>query len=329
MFDERELQEVWYAGKPPSRTLRALAAIYAAAVAARRRLYDSGFLHTTRLRMPVVVVGNLTVGGTGKTPLVIALVEALRARGRRPGVVSRGHGADVRGTLMLSAASSAAECGDEPVLIHRNAAVPVAVGRDRVAAARLLLERSDCDVIIADDGLQHYALARDVEICVVDGARRFGNGRMLPAGPLREPPSRLQTVDLHVCNSGVAQPGEVPMTLVADIAQALSGPAGSPRSLASFAGRRVHAVAGIGHPLRFFSMLRAAGLVVDEHPFADHHPFVAADLEYGDDAPVLMTQKDAIKCAAFARANFWQVPVRAELPSTFFDDVAARISADR
>ena len=327
MLDESELQDVWYAGKPPAAILSVLEAAYAGVVAARRRLYAAGLLRATRVRVPVVVVGNLTVGGTGKTPLVIAIVEALRARGRRPGVVSRGHGATLARPRLLGPASSPADSGDEPVLIQRNAGVPVAVGRDRVATARLLLDASDCDVIVADDGLQHYALARDVEICVIDGARRFGNGRMLPAGPLREPLSRLRTIELRVCNGGVAQPAEIPMTLVGDSAMGLGAGESVATPLASFAARRVHAVAGIGHPLRFFTMLRAAGLVVDEHPFADHHPFVAADLDYGDDAPVLMTQKDAIKCAAFARPHFWQVPVRAELAAAFFDDLATRIAA--
>ena len=327
MLDERELQDVWYAGKAPSLLLRALAATYAGIIATRRRLYAAAVLGTTRLPVPVVVVGNLTVGGTGKTPLVIAVVEALRARGRKPGVVSRGHGAKLRGPRMLGPASPPADCGDEPVLISRNTAIPVAVGRDRVAAARLLLASTDCDVIVADDGLQHYALGRDIEICVIDGARRFGNGRLLPAGPLREPLTRLSIIALRVCNGGVAHPGEIPMTLVGEAAQPLVAGEAATVPLSSFAGRRVHAVAGIGHPLRFFTMLREAGIVVDEHPFADHHPFVAADFDYGDDAPVLMTQKDAIKCAAFARSNFWQVPVRAELAPEFFDDLATRIAA--
>lgn len=324
MFDADDLQAVWYAGRPPSLAQRALAAIYSCVVALRRTLYLCGVLRTERLPAPVVVVGNITVGGTGKTPLVIALVDALRARGRKPGVVSRGYGGALGHPRLLDGASTAADCGDEPLLIHRMTHAPVAVGRDRVAAARLLLAQG-CDVVIADDGLQHYALARDIEICVLDGARRFGNGRLLPAGPLREPVSRLSSVAFRVCNGG-AQPGEVQMSLHGEVALPVAG-GGSTIPLAQFAGQRVHAVAGIGNPARFFTMLRDAGLVVDEHPFADHYAFAATDLDFGDGAPVFMTQKDAVKCEAFASANFWQVPVRAELPEAFHDALAARLTA--
>ena len=203
--------------------------------------------------------------------------------------------------------------------------MPVAVGRDRVAAGRLLLAHHDCDVIVADDGLQHYPLFRNVEICVIDGARRFGNGRLLPAGPLREPLARLGTVDFRVCNGGRAQADEVPMGLVGDIAVSLRDP-GAHRPLSEFAGRRVHAVAGIGNPARFFAMLRDAGLDVAEHPFPDHHAYVAGDLDFGGDAPVLMTEKDAVKCRAFAAPDHWQVPVRAVLPASFFDAASARLA---
>ncbi len=323
MFTARDLQAVWYAGKPPSLALRVLAGIYAGIVALRIALYRSGVLRSHRLPVPVIVVGNLTVGGTGKTPLVIALVEALRARGRKPGVVSRGYGGSNQVAHVLNDESTPAQCGDEPVLIHRLASVSVAVGRNRVAAAQLLLAGGNCDVIVADDGLQHYALARDVEICVIDGARRFGNGRLLPAGPLREPLSRLQSIAFRVCNGGVALADEVPMSLIGNAVVPIGG--GGSHTLADFAGRRVHAVAGIGNPTRFFTMLRGAGLVVDERPFPDHHVFVAADFDFGDDAPVLMTQKDAIKCGSFVRANFWQVPVRTELPADFLERVLAKV----
>ena len=325
MLGERELQAVWYAGKRPSIVLRALAAVYAGVISCRRLLYRAGLLHAQRLPVPVVVVGNLTVGGTGKTPLVIALVDALRARGRRPGVVSRGYRGSVDAPRLLDRASTPFECGDEPVLIHRVTGAPVAVGRDRAAAARLLITEGQCDVVIADDGLQHYALTRDVEICVIDGARRFGNGRLLPAGPLREPLSRLESIPFHVCNGGVTLDGEVEMRLVATSAERIGTDTVTAKPLADFVGQRIHAVAAIGNPTRFFTMLRVAGLDVDEHPFADHHAFVEADLDFGDEAPVLMTQKDAVKCEAFARANHWQVPVRAQLPAAFFDAIVAKL----
>jgi tetraacyldisaccharide 4'-kinase len=187
------------------------------------------------------------------------------------------------------------------------------------------------DVIVADDGLQHYVLARDIEICVIDGARRFGNGRLLPAGPLREPESRLRDVDFIVCNGDDARKpapakagGEIPMRLAISNAVALAGPSHvSP--LAAFSGKRVHALAGIGHPQRFFDALRALGIEVIEHPFSDHHRYVAADLAFGDGLPVLMTEKDAVKCRAFAQGDWWSAPVAAELPADFFDVVAVRL----
>jgi len=321
--DQRALQEIWYGGRAPSLTLRALAFVYAAAVRLRRLLFDFGIMPRVRLPVPVIVVGNITAGGTGKTPLTIALVEALRARGWKPGVVSRGYGGDARRPLRVDADSHPAIVGDEPCLIARATAAPVVVGRDRAAAARLLLESGEVDVIVADDGLQHYRLRRDVEICVIDGARRFGNGRLLPAGPLREPVERAAAFEFRVCNGGNAQAGEVPMTLHGDEAVLLVSP--MRRRLSEFAGTGAHAVAGIANPARFFAQLRAAGIDVTEHPFPDHHAFVAADIGIGDGLPVLMTEKDAVKCAAFAGGSCWYVPVRAALPPEFFDAVAARI----
>jgi len=203
--------------------------------------------------------------------------------------------------------------------------VPLCVGRDRVAAGQMLLgQHAAVDVIIADDGLQHYPLCSTVEICVIDGARRFGNGLLLPAGPLREPVSRLNGVDFLVCNGGAERAQDTAMTLHGDIAVALADPQRC-RELREFAGQRVHAVAGIGNPQRFFSQLRAAGLDVIEHAFADHHPFVASEIDFDDQRDVLMTAKDAVKCRAFAGERHWQVPVRAELAQAFFDAVAARL----
>lgn len=319
------LPAIWYDGAPPPLWLRLLVPVYRGLRTLHRLPYSLGRKKPQRLPVPVIVVGNVTVGGTGKTPLVIALVEALRARGHKPGVISRGYGADTGTPQLLDASADAARVGDEPLLICNAADVPVAVGRDRVAAGRLLLAHHDCDVIVADDGLQHYPLFRNVEICVIDGARRFGNGLLLPAGPLREPLARLGTVDFRVCNGGRAQADEVPMSLVGDIAVSLRDPSAH-RPLSEFTGRRVHAVAGIGNPARFFAMLRDAGLDVVEHPFPDHHAYVPGDLDFGGDAPVLMTEKDAVKCRAFAAPDHWQVPVRAVLPAGFFDAVSARLA---
>ncbi|MDO1527414.1 tetraacyldisaccharide 4'-kinase [Fulvimonas sp. R45] len=302
-----------------------LAALYGVVVRLRRAGYRHGWLRSERLPAPVIVVGNLTAGGAGKTPLTLALVEALRARGRHPGVVSRGYGGRQRGPRLLGDAPDPADVGDEPCLI-RAAGVPVAVGHDRPAAARLLLD-AGCDVVVADDGLQHYRLARDVEICVIDGARRFGNGRLLPRGPLREPLDRLHTVDFRVCNGGDPAAGEVPMRLKGGRAVSLVDD--RERPLADFAGRRVHAVAGIGHPRRFFESLRALGVDVVEHAFPDHHAYAPADLDFGDGLPVLMTAKDAVKCRAFARDGWWSVPVRAVLPDDFFDAVCQRLGGRR
>ncbi|HXD37253.1 MAG TPA: tetraacyldisaccharide 4'-kinase [Rhodanobacter sp.] len=315
------LASAWYGDRRAPWWTRPLAALYGGVVRLRRALYRIGWLRSERLPVPVVVIGNLSVGGTGKTPLTIAVAASLRERGYRPGVVSRGYGGTQREPQLLGDAPDPRRVGDEPCLI-RAGGVPVAVGRDRPAAARLLLD-AGCDVVVADDGLQHYALARDVEICVIDGARRFGNGRLLPAGPLREPLDRLRQVDLRVCNGGVAESGEYPMQLCGDEVVALQG--GERRTLAGFATRRVHAVAAIGHPPRFFDSLRVAGIEVIEHAFADHHAFVPADLVFADDLPVLMTDKDAVKCQPFAQPHWWRVPVRAELPPSFHDALLARV----
>jgi len=319
------LAAAWYGQGATPWWTAPLAALYGGVTRLRRRLYRSGWLSSVRLPVPVVVVGNISVGGTGKTPLTIALADALRARGLRPGVVSRGYGGSEAGPVLLDASADPARFGDEPCLIHA-AGTPVAIGRDRPAAARLLLD-AGCDVILADDGLQHYRLRRDVEICVIDGPRRFGNRRLLPAGPLREPLARLGEVDFRVCNGVVAESGEVPMRLEGGIARALHGSATQP--LEAFRNQRVHALAGIGHPQRFFDDLRAHGLDVVSHPFPDHHAYTSGDLDFGDTAPLLMTEKDAVKCAAFAPPQAWAVPVRAVLPETFFDALAARLAQVR
>lgn len=320
------LQQRWYARdqNPPWWTLP-LAMLYGAVVRLRRSLYRRGILRATRLPVPVLVVGNIVAGGAGKTPLAIALVAGLRERGFKPGVVSRGYGGSARAPMLLDARPDPRVCGDEPALIRMRSGAPVAIGARRAQAAALLAGQG-VDVILADDGLQHYALARDLELCVVDGQRRFGNGHLLPAGPLREPVTRLREVDFVVCNGGDPAPGEVPMHLRMADARALHD-ARETRLLAAFAGRRVHAVAGIGNPARFFDGLRNAGIEVIGLAFPDHHRYVAGDLAFGDGLPVLMTEKDAVKCAGFAQPGWWTVPVLAELPQAFLDALAARLRA--
>lgn len=323
-------EQRWYGQRAPGVVLRLLARLFAGVASARRRRYlaerfDHAAPWPARAGVPVIVVGNLAVGGVGKTPLVLALVKALRARGWQPGVISRGYGRHGHAVLRVNAGSSSTHVGDEPLLIARRSGVPVAVAARRIEAARLLVDSGEVDVLIADDGLQHYGLMRDIEILVIDGQRRFGNGLMLPAGPLREPIERAAACDFIVCNGGTPQAGELAMQLELGEAVAVSGQ-GESRPLASFAQTPVHAVAGIGNPGRFFKALRDRGVVLIEHAFADHHPFVAGDFDFADDAPVLMTEKDAVKCEAFAQPNWYAVPVEAELPQAFFEDLVKRLA---
>ncbi len=317
------LQRIWYDGEPVPFWLSALVPVYRGLRALHLAAYRLGLLRSVHVDAPVIVVGNLTAGGSGKTPLVIALVEALRARGLKPAIVSRGYGGSQRSAAVLDDAPDPRRYGDEPCLMRRRTGALVAVGKDRARAAALLV-RQGANVVIADDGLQNPSLARDIEICVIDGQRRFGNEQLLPAGPLRESLDRLEQIDFRVCNGAGAERGEIAMRLAGEIAVAVAG-APRTRPLASFARQRVHAVAAIGNPTRFFAGLQARGIEVISHPFPDHHAFVAADLEFGERLPVLMTEKDAIKCVGFAGADVWCVPVSAVLPATFIDALVSRL----
>ena len=310
------LESHWYRKTPLTLLLLPLSWLFCAVAMLRRRAYAAGLLKVERLAVPVIVVGNISVGGTGKTPLVAWLVNWLREQGYRPGIVSRGYGGGARHwPQQVRPDSDPRMVGDEAVLLARRCRCPMAVGPDRPAAAQALLEHADCDIVVSDDGLQHYRLGRDVEIAVVDGVRRFGNGHCLPAGPLREPVSRLRSVDLVIAN-GTAGPREYAMRLQPAALRKLQDPEVT-RPLAQFEGQRVHAVAGIGNPRRFFELLKSHGLEVIEHSFPDHHPYTAGDLRFGDgggdDLPVLMTEKDAVKCQAFAAPNHWYLPVDAQL----------------
>ena len=304
---------------------------YAGMTGLRRLLYRMELLRSTKLSLPVVVVGNIVVGGTGKTPLVIALADALYARGWRPGVVSRGHGGSLTrstaGTLVVTTYADPRLVGDEPLVMAR-AGIAVAVGRDRVAAARsLCTAHPDINVIIADDGLQHYALARDFEIAVFDAQRGLGNGRRLPAGPLRESAARLHTVNCVVITHGARDGAGGPSAMFIPAAVRVFVQTLEPGLFRSvnardvsaaatrFVGRRVHALAGIGHPDRFFATLATLRIDAVTHAFPDHHPFTAADLAFPDAEAILMTEKDAVKCSSFADARCWYLPVRARVDS--------------
>jgi tetraacyldisaccharide 4'-kinase len=320
---ERWLLRRWYGGVAPGAVLRLLAWVYGRLLRLRAWLYRRGLFRVHRLRVPVVVVGNLVAGGSGKTPLIIAIARSMAAQGWAPGVVSRGYGRQSRELVLVSAHTPPELSGDEPLLIARQTGLPVAVCADRVEAARLLVARG-CNLILADDGLQHTRLGRDVEIEVFDGVLRHGNGRLLPAGPLREPAHRK--VDFQVVNGSAAEPSQWPMTLELGLAKALDANDGAPRPLASFAGRQVHAVAGIGHPARFFAALRNAGLDLIEHPFPDHHAFSADELAFSPALPILMTEKDAVKCGALGLRGAWAVPAQARLPSGFFLQLQSRLA---
>jgi tetraacyldisaccharide 4'-kinase len=310
---------IWYERAAPPAWLLPFASLFGALAALRRFAYRSGWRRIARLSRPVVVVGNLTVGGTGKTPLVIWLARQLVERGYRPGIVTRGFGGASERPRLVGPADDPAHVGDEALLMVKRTRRPVAIGHDRPAAAQILID-GGCDLILSDDGLQHLALPRACEIVVIDGARGFGNGALLPAGPLRESPVRLAHVDAVVVNGATERYAgkALRMDLQGDRAIALSG--GVSRPLAAFSGATVHAVAGIGNPERFFSMLRSHGMRVIAHPRDDHAPIGSAELSFGDDNAVLMTEKDAVKCAAFGTGQQWSVPVDAVLAG---DDGAA------
>jgi tetraacyldisaccharide 4'-kinase len=309
------LDRHWQHRTALSYALYPLSLVFRVISALRRGAYASGILRSYRMPVPVVIVGNITVGGTGKTPLVLWLAAFLQRHGMHPGIVSRGYGGGADRPLEVTAHIDTSIAGDEPVLLAARSGCPVWIGRDRVAAARALLAaHPECDVIVADDGLQHYRLARDVEIAVVDGARGLGNGYTLPAGPLREPRARLASVDAVVINSSAANSAERPNSYVMRLEGGRLRNLADPQRFAlpaDFTGKRVVAIAGIGHPPRFFAHLEALGMTFEARPFADHHAFQASDLAFPGADAIVMTEKDAVKCAAFASTLHWVLPVDA------------------
>jgi len=301
------IQRVWHGDAVSGWVLLPFSGLYWLLLRTRALLFRNGVLRSYRALAPVIVVGNITAGGTGKTPTVIWLVGELRAKGFTPGIVSRGYGGSKSGASMrVDADSDAAVVGDESVLLARRARCPVVVDSDRARAAAMLVE-DGVDVIVGDDGLQHLRLQRDYEICVIDGERGLGNRRLLPAGPLRESPDRLGSVDQVLVNGEFEMPSAISFELLAYDASRLNG--SLTRPLNGFRDKTVHAVAGIGNPRRFFDLLRTYGVQVIEHSFADHAVINRADLQFGDDFAVLMTEKDAVKLGRDLSDKFWFVPV--------------------
>jgi tetraacyldisaccharide 4'-kinase len=321
------LVDAWYQKSPWLICLKPLSCVFQYLAARRRLCYQSGKKTIWKAPVPLLVVGNITVGGVGKTPLVVALVEALSAAGFSPGIVSRGYGGRAsRYPVCVNFESKAKEVGDEPLMLAQRTECPVVVDPDRVAAAQYLLAHYQVDVIVSDDGLQHYALGRDLEIAVVDGARGLGNGWCLPAGPLREPPGRLSEVDWVVVNGGQTRiTGHCHfMKLTPEVMVNLRS--GEVRQCSDIIGQgEVHAIAGIGNPERFFATLEGIGYRAEPHRFDDHADYNASDLQFQDDKPVIMTEKDAVKCKIFAKDNCWYLKVKATLPPEFIKDVLLRV----
>ena len=324
----QRLPRLWYRRKLAVELfpLLPISWLFRLAVRLRQDLYRRGVIRSYRLRAPVIVVGNLTVGGSGKTPLVLWLVEQLRDKGWRPGIISRGYGGTAQGVQSVLANSGSALVGDEPLLLAQRSGVPVFIGRDRVATGlALLAAHPDCDVIVSDDGLQHYRLQRSAEIAVFEG-RGAGNARLLPAGPLRESLHRLRATTAVVWNSvAPAQrsvfrapfvlPPSLPqfaMRLIGQRFFALSD-AQLSCTVEHLRGKRLYAIAGIGDPSRFFAQLDALGLEFESHPFDDHHVFSAEELAFTKNGVLLMTEKDAVKCAVFPLGEAWILPVDAQI----------------
>lgn len=318
------LNQFWYSDSVSLWPLVPLSIIYNGIAKLRRKWYLR-FKTATKSMVPVIVVGNITVGGTGKTPLVIHIVEYLIEQGWQPGIISRGYKGKHRKPTSVNMKSDPRIVGDEAVLLAKHLECPMVVGKNRTKALKKLLKENPAiDVVVSDDGLQHYALERHIEIAVIDAQRRFGNGYCLPVGPLREPESRLSTVDLVIENTGAFyEASQKPIQKNMHTMRYIPGKlynAFQPsfdEPLTAFSGRRVHAIAGIGNPDRFFQLLTSYGLIVIKHVFPDHHRFTAKDVYFRDEFPVIMTEKDAVKCTKFFDLRHWVLPIKAEADALF------------
>ncbi len=322
-------ETLWYGYHPAAQLLAPFGYLFGLIVGLRRFFYRSGLLRVRRFPVPVIVIGNVTVGGTGKTPLVIWMAEHLKRLGYRPGIVSRGYkGKSTVWPLSVTADSNPVLVGDEAAMIVSRSGCPMMIGPDRSKAVEQLLLQHNCNVIISDDGLQHYAMGRDIEIIVADGARGFGNGMLLPAGPMRESKSRVKQAHYIVTN-GSTLPESYGMYVRGDTLASLHDN-GKTRRLKDLKGQRVHALAAIGNPQRFFELLRNAGLELIEHAFPDHHQFSAAELDFPESVnPVVMTEKDAVKCRQHAHLlepdRYWYLPVTAQLSPVFITTLSRHI----
>lgn len=317
----RSLDTYWYSKNPVALALWPLSLLFRLLVWSRQLGYKTGLFKSYKASKPVIVIGNISVGGTGKTPLIIDLCQLLASWGYKPGVISRGYGGTGPWPHQLDSDSDANHSGDEPVQIYNRTEVAVVVGPDRVADVELLLANNQVDIVLSDDGLQHYRLQRELELVVIDQQRKFGNGFMLPAGPLREPVSRLKANSWCIYNGGA---DEYSFTIVPTAIKQLSSTALA--TIDDFKSDTVHAVAGIGNPLRFFTMLREQGLTVIEHAFPDHYQFNEDDLEFGDNLPVLMTEKDSVKCKKFSNKKLWYVAIDIQLSEQFKSDFKQQVT---
>ncbi len=343
----KSVSAYWQSFNIVSMALAPVSFIFCALTFLRRQMYQFGLLSVYRSRLPLIVVGNIYIGGNGKTPLVIELTRQLQAQGYRPGIVSRGYGAKKDNQTppfpRRVQNNDVQLYGDEPVLIQQATGCPVFIDPVRSRAVQAIEQQTDCNVIISDDGMQHYAMYRDIEINVTDARRQYGNGLCLPAGPLREPESRLKSVDYIVYNTSrgklekladlVPSPDIFPkvytMEYKAGLLQSVGSlnPDQSSMTLNDFKGKMVHAVAAIGEPDAFFRQLKQAGVKVIEHPFPDHFQFTEQALDFKDQKPIIMTQKDAVKCTTFNLKDTWYLPVQADIDRQFFTGIAQQLQS--
>ena len=319
-FLETLTQKIWYSKNIFSLLLFPLSLLYITIIYFRYSLYQLGLITVTKINAPIIVVGNIVAGGTGKTPLVIWLAKHFKDMGLLPGIVSRGYGGTYLSNIeLVKPTSNPRLVGDEPVIIARNTNCSVVVAKERARGAKELVEKYNCNIILCDDGMQHYSLARDIEIAVIDGQRRFGNNYCFPAGPLREPKSRMLKADLIVCKYN-AKTSEHKMDYIYNQLVSLNEPSKT-ISISDLNGMTVHAMAGISNPEHFFSYLRSHKLELIIHKFPDHYLYTEDDVKFNDNFPVVMTEKDAVKCLNYSSDKHWYIPISAELSKSFVCDL--------